>query len=364
LSYKILNRDHELKITLETNLQNPSSLRLNCYKNNNHSTIAHQYEPSVDGNIVVFEVLNRHFNVNDVITKMMVVLAGSTPLYALNEGISIMVDGEESEVYKAENNSVVLDDGEPVKVNPLDTNNFAVKFDDNELHDVRAVYKGNKEIGVAFTDKIFVTPEQRPDDGGTYLRGKYTITCTKFKKTMKYMETPDWEWVLKKGETAVPNKVVEKVLTPDGVATQANTDSQGRITQGRPLMNVLKSWTVGTHRIGVQFFHYDDDPDDKTTLTDNWQVLKIVKGDVVLSASYIGGKGKVVRITMTDVQGNALTNRKLVININGSKKIKSTDKYGKVDIAMNKKGYYKFIIVFNGDTNFNKKTIKWNRKIV
>ena len=368
MSYIIKDKYHKFVITLVTRLNSSSAnnISLKVYRKDNPS--ATTFTPTITENedgsrTLTFEIRFFQFNVGDEITSIQAVLSGSHSLFELNEGISILVDGNESLVKEA----VIVDDegevrrdgqGNIIWTENLKRDAFAVNFEDNEAHTVQAVYKGNNEIGVAVSDKFYIKPKQHEDDGQ---QGHYTLTSN-VPKTFKYMDTPNWTWTLKKGGTPVPNRTIEKVLPTTTYST--DTNNKGQVYQGLPKLSVLAKWVPATYTILANFYHYEDptDPNNKI-LVQCKNKLTIVKNTPTLKYVPSEGKGKKFALALRDPQKQAMPNQTINFTVNGKKYTKKTNSNGNIWFKTNVKGRYKGSATFAGNKYYNKKTIKFDQVI-
>ena len=289
---------------------------------------------------------HKDFSIGDVLEKFIVRISGSRNIYSLNEGITILVDGEEAIVYKASGGSLTLSDGKPIETNIVTGNQFGVVFKDNEHHTVQAVYKGNDEIGMASSSQISITPLQKNDGSQT---GAYVLTQTLPKK-WKYLENPRIVWKLTRNGSPVANKVIERVL-PNATWT-ATTNSKGEVVGVGT--DPLYSWTVGKYKIGGQFYHYDGN--NKDILAECWDTIEIVKNTPTLTFIKANKKGNTAQFRLTDPQGFAMPNRVIVITIGSQTYTKTTDSIGKVYVRINRTGYFTYKATYGGDSNYNSVT--------
>lgn len=365
MSIPITDNHHKLTIQLTTQYLHSSSYYfiLKVYRKNN-STKDYYHTKRTDNNdgtnTYTFTIPFKDFQIGDEITKMEVRTNTGRGIIEMAEGVTILIDGNETNVQKVESgeSTAVLDSkGSPIMVNPIKGHNrFIVNFPDTEPHTVQAIYKGNDEVGVAISDKLYVKAKQAVNTG------RYTLT-SKIPKTFKYMDTPDWTWTLKLNGTPVPNKTIEKVLP--STTYSSDTNAKGQVHQGLPTsLAVLAKWTVGTYTIIANFYHYNDPNDETTkTLVQCKNTLKIVKNTPTLKFKESAGKGKDFAIGLRDPQGQGMPNKNIILNVNGKKYTKKTNVNGNVRFKTNVKGRYKGSATFVGDANYNKATIKFNQVI-
>ena len=368
MSYIVKDKYHKLIINLTTKLQNYLNIYINAYatgRNSPYSLVPSSIIDNEDGTkTLIFELRNKYYEIGTEFTSFKAVLGGTHKLVELNEGVSILVDGNESLVKEA----VIVDDegevrrdsqGNIIWTENLKRDAFAVEFDDNEPHTVQAIYKGNNEIGVAVSDKFYIKPQQHEDDGQ---QGHFTLTSN-VPKTFKYMDTPNWTWTLKKGGTPVPNRTIEKVLPTSTYS--ADTNSKGQVHQGLPTsLAVLAKWVPGNYTIIANFYHYEDttDPSNKILLQCKNKIT-IVKNTPTLKYVPSEGKGKKFALALRDPQKQPMPNKTINFTVNGKKYSKKTNSNGNIWFKTNVKGRYKGSATFAGNKYYNKKTIKFDQVI-
>lgn len=368
----IVDKYHKLKITLVTKLKNRSSLYLSVYKDSHGDDVwVHDYVPTVNGDICTFSIdfKDSWFNEGDVITKILAGITGTYNLYDLHEGVSILVDGSESNVKLVNNGDVVLDDNDdPVYVENVTNPQFALNFADNEAHTVQAVFKGNKEIGVAVSDPIILQAEQRPEVSPQEepLSGTYVLEITKMATSMKYMEQPDWQFKLSKGGQLCDGKTVE-INFPYGEGgyngISSMTTKNGYINIKSRGLGDLKKWEVGKYKICGRFYHYDEIENNKKVLTQVCKEITIKKNNPKIAFKAAGSKGKNARFTLQDPQGQAMANKKVTIKVGSKKYIKTTNSNGNAFLAVNNKGKFTYKVTYGGDKNLNSKTFTFEERI-
>lgn len=288
-----------------------------------------------------FPIPFKDFTIGDEITNITIQTNTGKQLSDLHEGISILVDGKETQT--------------------IHSTDFTAKFTNTNPHTIQAVYKGNDEIGVAFSNKIYIKAEDAVQ------MGKYTLTSN-VPKTFKYMDTPDWTWTLKLNGTPVPNKTIEKVLPSTTYSSDTDgedkTDTVGQVHQGLPKLNVLAKWIPGTYTIIANFYHYNDPQDlENKTLIQCKNKLTIVKNTPTLTFTPSAGKGKKMKFTLKDPQGQAMPNQKIDLKVNGKSYLKKTNSEGKCFFKTNVKGRYKGAATFIGNKYYNMKSIKFDQVI-
>lgn len=362
MSYTIQDQYHKLTITLNTNLTTKTrDIILHVYKNNQNTpqTINPKTRtPNPDGTSThIFEIPFKNYNIGDTITKIMAVMPDNRPITDLNEGITILVDGKETNVQKVNPNetTTAYADGKPILLNPLiGTNRFTLQFKDNNPHTIQAIYKGNEEIGVARSEKIVITPTQANEG-----IGKYKLTSNVPKK-MKYMTMPNWKWKLTKNGVPQPKKLIQKV-TPTEIRS-TDTNRLGEVYLDTVALDRLAQWTVGTYTIAARFWHFQDIYGNYV-VTECKNTLQIVKNTPTLTYTPSAGKGKKAVFKLRDPMKKAMVNQKLIITINGKNHTKTTDAKGNVSIKTNTKGRFKGKAVYKGNKNYNQVTVKFDQQV-
>lgn len=341
MSIEVTNQHQEVIINLQSSLTNKTDLVLKVYKNNSNSNPT-LFTPTLneDGTLM-FRVPFSSFEVNDVLTKFLMTLSGTTNLYDLNEGVTILLDGKEAST--------------------ITTNTYKNTFKDKKIHTLQAVYKGNNEIGVAISNKLTVKARMPENIDGDYL-----LETIRVPANQKYMEDILWKWKLTKGGIPVEGATIETyhfveagTLTTDsnGIA-MLHSDNFSQAT-----MINYQSWNVGLHQVGARFYHYDDPNSDRTVVVETWKNVRVTKNDPQIEfykAEYVG---KNAYFRLTDPQGLPLKDTKLIIKVNGKTYTKKTADSGRVKITMNRKGHFKYIVTFVGNDNLNSKTVSFEETI-
>lgn len=363
MTIPITDNYHKLTITFTTKLTEASYYYiLKVYRKNN-TTKDYNHTTKTDNEdgtkTYTYTIPFKDFNIGDEITKMEIRTNTGRSITEMSEGVTILIDGNETNVQKVNNGETTsaLDaNDEPIMVNPiLGHNRFIATFPDTEPHTIQAVYKGNDEVGVAFSERIYIKAEE------AVLVGKYTLTSN-VPKTFKYMDTPNWTWTLKLNGTPVPNKVIQ-LVTPTATYTHT-TDGKGQVTQGLPSLNVLAKWIPATYTIIANFFHYNDPNDlDTKTLIQCKNKITISKNTPTLTYHNSRGKGHTFALALRNPQGQAMPNCQIKLKVNGKPYLKKTNSEGNCFFKTNVKGRYKGSATFVGNKYYNKKTIKFDQVI-
>ena len=361
MTYIITNQYEKIVTKLNTELKNAEDLRLKIYDSNNNllSTITPSISDNTDGTkTATFEIKHKSFDIGDELAKFLVVLDSTQKLYELNEKVSILIDGNETNVMKFEENGdepVVDDKGQIKYVEQVETNRFGVVFNTASPHTIQAVYKGNDEIGVAVSPQLTVVAEI--GGGGAC---NYKITRLDKEKTYKYMETPDWAWRLTCNGSPVRGKTIERILPTTTLS--ADTNAQGEVYIKSLPREMLAKWKAGkTYTIIARFFDYTTTP--KRKIAEHRRTIKVEKNTPTMFFKKSEGKGDKFAIGLRDPQGGVMPNEKIHLTINGKTSTKLTNTNGNVWVKTNHKGRYKGKATFGGNDNFESKSLKFDQVI-
>ena len=340
MSYIPNDRFHMLVIKLKTNLQDISSLYLNVYQEGSSTPISPQYVATrIDDETVKFTVPNRDLTIGATYDKFEVELR-NTNFYTLGEGVNILVDGKEYRVARSPS--------------------FTITFGDTKTHKVQAVYKGNREIGSAYSNTLSIRANRRvvSEDDPTPIEditGDYNITIVA-PSTMKYMEKPDWTFILRKGTKRVPNRVLE-VVVPDGMVYTKITNNRGEVYEGSSMSvdyteDRISRWKVGKYKIGAYMQHFEDGSPQGTVVS-KYQDLEIVKVDPTLTVTKPQAINQSMVVTLTNPWGSGMKNHKINYTINKQTRSKNTDNNGRIAIPFTQRGTFTYEITSASDSNFN-----------
>lgn len=334
--YTVSDLYHKLVVKLTTNIKSKSNIKLNSYVND---TLMNVYNPSIDGDILTFEVPNKDYQIGDNV-KFQIALTGTNNLSDLNEGITILLDGKEYDT--------------------INSSEFPLTFNDTSTHTLQAIYKGNDEVGSAFSNILHITPKQLDpeEDSKTGVEGAYKLKLS-CPSSMTYLNCPTFIYTLTKGGVAEPNRVIEKILPTD--IRSNKTNSKGQSITHDVEESILRKWTVGKYKIGGKLYdHYDPQASAYQGLVCSvFKDFEVKKATPTLKIIKKPSKKKdIMTIKLLDPLGKPITNNKITYTLNGKSKSKKTNSKGNISIAFNNKGTYKYQITSASMTNYKKNTIK------
>ena len=342
MAIEITNQHQEVIINLTSDYTNKTDLVLKVYKNNSNSNPT-SFTPTLneDGTLT-FKVPFSSFTIGDTLTKFLMTLDGTINLYDMNYPVTLLLDGRPAGVTR---------DG-----------TYKITFKDKKVHTLQAIYVGNHEIGVALSNKITIRGKVPSD-----LDGDYRLETLRVPVYQKFMDDILWKWRLTKGGIPIEGAMIETYhfvtagsLTTDkwGIAT---LDSKNFTDATKE--SYYNNWEVGTHQVGAKYFHYDDPNSDRTVVAETWKTVKVEKNNPRMEFFEAGGVGKNAYFKLSDPQGRGLPNKKLVIKVNGKAYNKTTADSGRVKITVNRKGHFKYNVIFAGDDNLNKKSVTFYETI-
>jgi len=367
LNYQIKDPYHQLIVKLNSNIKyDPpnNNIYLKCYVNDSSTAHSPSYIPLTGILPLTFRIRHSDFQVGDVITKIQLEFTGSSiPLHALNEGVSVLIDGKTTQVELVQNNSSQPSkdtDDNIIMVDTVTTNRFGVNFADSNEHTVQAIYKGNSALGVGLSNKLTLKPEQQAPTVSNL--GDYKLEIIKMPSTMKYMSAVDWQFKLTRGGEPVGGKTVEKV-TPANIWSDTDYDKDG-IYKVKTVIASLPSWNVGKYKCGARFYHQQEPNSDKTIVCSVFQNLEITKNTprITKTVTQTGTKGKVrFKLLYPAIDGISdsdlnIPNKKLTIKVGGKTYNRTTNEYGNVNMTTDTSKAKTFKVTFAGDKNLNKLT--------
>lgn len=339
MTYTVNDNYHNLIIRLKTDSASPTDYQLKVYKNGSSSatstinaTTDTEYE-----NTIYFTVPLSSYTIGDELS-FTVSKTGSISLSNLNEGLTWLIDGEE--------------------VATTHTNTYTTRFDDSSKeHTIQCIYKGNDTLKMSYTPlKTFkVNQPVESSSQEPPLSGQYNLSFVDLPTSFKYNDGKAITMKLTRGGVAVANKTVEKV-TPNGIGSQ-DTNKKG-IVQFKN-----KNYNAGKYKIGGYFYDYDNYSNGKRI--QKYKTITIKKNDVNITMPDGNiTKNNYATFYFRGVDGKRLVGEKVIIYINGKKGTYTTNKNGNVNIKRTKVANENYKVVFKGNKNYNKKTVKFKRKVV
>lgn len=331
MSYEINYNNVNLKLTLNSDTANPSSLKLRTYVNDS-DTYFKEYTPIITFNesspsyTLVYNIALSEYNIGDVITKFYLTKNQSVFPWQTHEGVTILLDGEE--------------------VDTINTNVYTTKFDTSGEHTIQAVYKGNSALNMAVTDEFNFNVTQPPvDESGTVVpdTGTYKLNFVdKGLDTIYYNDGTVYRFRLTKGGVPVKGKVIEVVSATGGVGSHT-TDKNGIVT-----MNTTDKWVAGKYKIGAYF------TEDSKTITSVYKNIVVKKRPTTITMN-TGSfeKGSKIKFYFKSNK-TPLTDTKVQLFVNGKVTNETTNSKGIIYYTFNSKGTYKFKAVYKGDKNHTK----------
>ena len=239
--------------------------------------------------------------------------------------------------------------------------------DKEENHTLQAVYTGDEDDNVAISEIVpIIVKAPAPREGSdaatshTEIQGNYSLEVTG-KSKVEYMDNSEWVVILKKGQKPVDGLLIEKQL-PSGATATEYTNSQGKVV----IKNNTAKYLPGRYKIGGRFYDNFDVDADKKLLYSALKWVTIEK--VTPSFTHNAKNGKINKGKSLKVKLNGLstmTNCKVSYTLNGgSKKTKTTNKYGVIYIPFNEKKTYKLKLMYAGNSKYKSLTKTFTIKVV
>lgn len=343
MSYLIKDNNHQLTINLSTNYQYKSNLVLNTYINDATGIHSPSYSATTTTDGVVFNIPFSDYEVGDEITKITVSTSSATNIWDTQEGVNILLNGDESLV-KAVEDSVIAEIGE----SPCRHEQFSIKFDNTGDYTMQGFYVGDNFNSMATTDEYHFKVDTAQSQDGEYS----LVFQNPNLSTLIWNDKTKVNFILTKNGSGVGGKTIEAV-TPSTVAT-GETDSKG-ITGW---MNV--NYPVGTYQIGAYYV----DGGHIVAKTNPYKTITIKKANAVVTwtTGVIAVNGT-LDIFLKDQFGTPLSNAKLSVYVNGKLKSKTTNANGKVSFKLTSAQTYKFKVVYKGNSNINSNTTTFNKVV-
>lgn len=356
MSYEISDLHHTLKLTLNTDATN--TLTLKTYINGSSSSHSPSYTPTSTSDGLVFSIPHSDFTIGDTITKFELVSSNNTPPYQTNEGVVVLLNGEEIPVGKVTTSggvdTLVRDeDDNIVTEDRLSNNKFYLNFEKEGSYDIQAVYLGNGSYAVGKTDKVHFEVKQPPLDesgsasnDGAYLL-KFVNSTT---PAMTYNDQTKVYFRLTKGGVPIKNRTIQKVK-PNGAVETSSTSSKGLVYA------INNNWNAGKWKIGARYF----DETTQKVITSTYRTITIKKGTPTFTDNYSSPgtfvKGSKYKVALK-YRGTAMAKTKLILYVNGKKTTKTTSSNGVITYPFKSKGTFNIKVVFAGDKNHNKVELK------
>ena len=241
-------------------------------------------------------------------------------------------------------------------------------FLDKGEHTVQAVYVGDDDDNIAFSEKIVVKVGNPPvDPNGKIahnnqhqIAGEYNLRIISAPKKFTYKDGKQVVLQLTKGSTPIRGYTIEHNM-PDGSTWTGVTDAEGKTKQ----TNI--GYEAGKHQWGGRFYDVLDDDSNGVLVCKALRWIEIEKAKPSFKYNATSGKinkGKNLVIKLMGVnaprQGQTLT---YTIN-GGSKKSKKTNAKGNIHIAMNTKGTFKIKVMYAGTKNYEAISKTFTVKVV
>ena len=245
---------------------------------------------------------------------------------------------------------------------------FTYKFDKTGTYDVQAVYTGDEDDNIAISPVytlIVKAPNPRQDSPADVpsVTGQYNLKIISAPSYFTYKDKQAVVVQLKRGSTPMKKMALE-IQRPDGRTTTNYTDSEGKYA----IVNNSTDYVpFDSYQWGARFYDSTDEDHNRVFLCEALKWIEVKKATPTLSSSAVDGKvskGQHLRIKLRGVDG-VLDDKKLTYTINGgSKKSKTTNKYGNIHIACNKKGDFKIKVLFAGSKRYEAIKKTFNIKVV
>lgn len=342
MGYIIKDRHHRLIVRLRTKIAY-TYFTLKVYVNDSETAHSPTYSATAITNGVLFNIPFTDFTVGDEITNIRVLCDG-LDIWKTNEGVNILMNGDDYSVQRVENDSIV----ENTYDNPVRTEKFAINFDTTGDYSLQGVYVGNNATNLATTDEyVFKVGTATPSSSPSPTTDVYTLEFVNPNiKTLVWHDNTRVEFILKKNGVGLSGKTVEQVA-PSGIPTgETNADGICAFTNS--------NYNVGKYSIGA---YYVEDG-HIVAKTNPYKDIEIVKADSEIT--YTNGtisRNGILNIWIKDEYQNAIANQRVSVYVNGKLKAKTTDVNGRIGFKLTKAQTYKFKVVFGGTSNINGKTV-------
>ena len=349
MSYEITDIYHILNIRLVSKIYT-TDFMLGVYKSDNMSastpnrtyvatpvptpTPEEEYE-------YTFRIPHNDFAVGDVLDRFILEQSGTSsatiPIWETTDGVTILVDGEfHSKIH---------------------SNTFKLKFDNSGEHSVQAVYSGDEYTKMSYTDLERFEIKQHKDSPTPppSIVGKYALKFhnPSILKDLTFNDHKKVYFKLTQGGKAVSGKTIE-IQLPNG-SVVSKTTSKGLVSFPNT------GYSAGKYKIGAYFV----DSETHKRYTSTYKDITIKKADVHLDETHekvmkkgVYQKKRRVVIFFRNAYKKPFKKRKLSVYHNKQLKTMKTDDNGHIimDVGV---GTHTFKVVYNGNNDYNKKTLNF-----
>lgn len=350
MSYEITDIYHILNIRLLSDIYT-TDFKLKVYKSDNMSastpnrtyTATPVPTPTPDEQYeYLFQIPHNDFAVGDILDRFILeqshVTGATIPVWQTTDGVTILVDGEfHSKIH---------------------TNSFKLKFDNSGEHTVQAVYSGDEYTRMSYTDLERFEIKQHKDSQTPTpsIVGKYAL---KFHnppvlKDLTFNDHKKVYFKLTQAGVGVSGKTIE-IQLPNGSVVSKTTTSKGLVSFPNT------GYSAGKYKIGAYFV----DSETHKRYTSTYKDITIKKADVHLDETHervmknnVYQKKRRVVIFFRNAYKKPFKKRKLSVYHNKQLKTMKTDDKGHIimDVGV---GTHTFKVVYNGNNDYNKKTLNF-----
>lgn len=236
---------------------------------------------------------------------------------------------------------------------------FNYPFESPKEYVVQAVYVGDDDDCVAISPKLTIkvpTPPIQNDPHPT-ISGHYNLKILSAPKKMTYRDKSKVVVQLLKGQTPIPNEIIELQL-PTGHTNTRPTKGDGTYT----ILNDDQRYVPDKYQWGARFYDPNDEDEDKKPIYTALKWITVDKATPTFTNNSVDGKvnkGKVLVVKLNGVDAienpkhYGLEDKVITYTLNGgSKKSKTTSKKGTIHIPFNTIGTYKLKLMFAGSPRY------------